>query len=194
MAVYLLYGDEANLEPQGAIEFFLYGGIWLPVDRLGELHHSMTTIRSETGFLPGDRLKFSPKERPRERVTAAQHLSAKQRVIELATRLGVQFAAVAAHHDVARNRTRRWRYQVDTLLLAFRDFLREDGSTGLVVLDRFDELSPTLRRDFREESSLRPEGSMTCHSTELPCWQLARYSRRMLGRWQTSSLACSATA
>jgi hypothetical protein len=50
--VYLLFGDETDHEQNGRALFFIYGGVFVPLDRAAELHSAVARIRLRHGFGP----------------------------------------------------------------------------------------------------------------------------------------------
>jgi hypothetical protein len=137
MPTYLLYTDETNVEPDQEAEFFIYGGVYFPVERLADLHERIESIRHDAGFLPGDDFKFNTRSRPAT-VSIADHTNAKNQVLLACADLDVRFVACVILHSISTERTRRWSYQADMVLLAFDTVLHNEAATGLVVFDRAD--------------------------------------------------------
>jgi hypothetical protein len=135
VAGYILYGDETNAEPGEHVEFFIYGGVWLPIERLPDLDKAVAAIRKEAGYEPGDILKFDTRSRP-DRVSRAEHTAAKQAVLQAAFDLGLRFCAVVVLHDIAWDPEWRWSLQADELLQTFDSFLVRHDGVGVVVMDR----------------------------------------------------------
>jgi hypothetical protein len=135
VSAFILYTDETNAEPGENVEFFIYGGVWLPVDRLPDLDAAVAAIRNDAGFEPGDFLKFDTRSRP-DGVDRAQHLTAKQAVLRASFDVGLRFCAVVVLHDIAWDPEWRWAMQADELLQAFDTFLARHSGVGIVVMDR----------------------------------------------------------
>lgn len=136
--MHLMYGDEADHEQDRGQKFFVYGAVFVDVDRAPALHTAIDALRRDKHFAPGDSLKFATNSRP-EQVTRADHTEAKRRVIELAAEHGVEFCAYVILHELARNKTHEELVQwgANTLLGKFNQYCRErPNSHGLVMFDR----------------------------------------------------------
>jgi hypothetical protein len=135
LTAYILYTDETNAEPGERIEFFIYGGVWLPVERLPDLDKAVAEIREEAAYEPGDILKFDTRSRP-DRVSRSQHTAAKQAILQAGFNVGLRFCAVLVLHDIAWDPDWRWALQADELLQTFDKFLARHDGVGVVVMDR----------------------------------------------------------
>ena len=135
--MYLLFGDETDREQGGRAPFFIYGGIFVPLDRAAELHSAVERIRLRHRFQAGDSLKFSGAELP-ERISRDLHRGAKRQVLEAASEAGVLFCAQLVSHEVARGRPQATlvEWGANTVLGAFNLFLAEQRDRGIAVLDR----------------------------------------------------------
>ena len=135
--MYLLMTDETNLEPGERSRFFMYGGLIVPLEQLPALHADISNVRVEYGYAPGDKLKFSSNDRP-EGVSPEARSEAKDAVIDACKEHGVQFVVDLVLHDIARNKAREdlVGYGVNSVLMAFHRFLRENNSAGIVAVDR----------------------------------------------------------
>jgi hypothetical protein len=146
---YVLYTDETNDQPKEAVEFFIYGGAWVPADALPDLDRAIGSIRKDAGLKPGDVLKFDSRSRPKY-VPAAAHTDAKKRVLGAAYRAGVMFSAAAVLHTIAKRSDWKWQIQADEVLMAFSRFLSENDGAGIVIMDRtatiFDYLQEKSQR------------------------------------------------
>jgi hypothetical protein len=143
VSTYILYADETNAEPGERVEFFIYGGVWLPVERLPDLDKAIADIRSDTGYSPGDFLKFDTHSRPKQ-VGREQQTAAKEAVLQACFDVGVRFSAVVVLHGIAQDPEWRWAVQADDLLQAFDKFLARHEGVGVVVMDRKDKIHDYL--------------------------------------------------
>ena len=135
--LYLLFTDETNQQPSQKSKFFIYGGVFIPADKLEELHILIEQVRQNNGFLPGDEFKFDTRSRPK-RVTREQLTIAKNAVLEGSAQLGVRFTACLVLHQIARkdSKEKLIRQGANTVLSAFHRFLEEKNTTGICMMDR----------------------------------------------------------
>lgn len=143
MSAYILYTDETNAEPGEHVEFFIYGGVWLPIEGLPDLDKAVADIRQATGYRPGDVLKFDTHSRPKQ-VGRAQQTAAKEAVLQASFDAGLRFSAVVVLHDIAHDPEWRWMVQADDLLRAFDKFLARHEGVGVVVMDRKERIHDYL--------------------------------------------------
>jgi len=135
--MYVLLTDETNMQPSANCEFFIYGGIFFPVDKLTELNSRVRAIRNEAGYRTGDTFKFDTRARPeyveREAVNAA-----KAQVLELCAELGVQFIAHLILHQIVERQPQDQRvlWAADYVIARYNKFLREEAeSHGICIVD-----------------------------------------------------------
>lgn len=134
---YLLFTDETNNQAAKRAKFFIYGGIFFPVEHLTDIHTLVEDIREEYGFQPGDDLKFDTRSRP-EYVTSAQHKEAKREVLVGCAEIGVRFIAYMVLHELARGRNieELITWGGNTVIGTFSRFLGQEDDNGIVVVDR----------------------------------------------------------
>lgn len=132
--MYLLLTDESNLEPSKEAEFFVIGGLFLPMETLKPLHDGISEIRAAGGYRPKDELKFGSRSRPRH-VSVEASNRAKSGVVALCQRLGCRFIAYAILHKIATRKQERVLWGLDAVLAAFDHFLYATSETGVVLCD-----------------------------------------------------------
>ncbi len=134
---YLLYSDETNKEQSKTSKFFIYGVIFMPLERLFELHTMVNQVRKEYGFKRKDVFKFDTNSKPKY-ITSEIHRLAKDAVLIGSATLGLKFVANVVLHEIARRKstdeTIRW--GANTILRAFQQFLNEKDALGICVVDR----------------------------------------------------------
>jgi hypothetical protein len=135
--MYILFTDETNMPQDPGAKFFVYGGLFFPVERLVDLHEGIERIRRESGYRAGDELKFQTNARP-DWVSVEQAREAKSRVVKQCIDLECQFIVYIVLHAIARNRTHdelvRW--GADHVFGKFNYFLALVGDHGIVAVDR----------------------------------------------------------
>lgn len=133
-----MWCDETNKDQTDRQQFFIYGGLIVPGNRLAALHDRIAAIRTEAGYLPTDSLKFGTKARPKQ-VPIADWTDAKAQVIRACRDVGASFMAVLIHHHIAAGSADKivdW--QFNTLLTRFdRNYLdSKHDDVGMVMMDR----------------------------------------------------------
>ena len=131
----VLLVDESNNEPTSTIEFFVLGGLAIEVDKLWQLDREILRIRSESGFEPGDLLKFQKQSRP-EQVDVESWNAAKGQVLDAASDVGSLLFVCLIHHKIATDREKRVRWQFDHVVRAFHQILVTLKRPGIVIADR----------------------------------------------------------
>jgi hypothetical protein len=134
--MYLLVGDETNMQPSKGVTFFVYGGIFFPVEVLCEMDAGVSAIRQATGFTSEDELKFATPTRP-ARVSPSQHTEAKRRVVDLCVDLGVKFIVHVIHHGIIKNQDidQQVQWAADYVFSRFNLFLCGAEEHGLCIVD-----------------------------------------------------------
>jgi hypothetical protein len=128
--------DETNLEPGQDAEFFIYGGLFFPIDVHVKLNSEIDAVRRQAGYRADDRLKFDTRVRP-EHVTVEAATEAKKQVVSLCLQLGARFIVYVIHHELARTETRDNRvcFGCNSVLARFQKFLRGENEYGIVLAD-----------------------------------------------------------
>ena len=136
--MYILFTDETNLRASSAVKFFAYGGVFLDMSRLADLHRRIEAIRSHAGYQPGDELKFDTRARP-PHVTLDMSTEAKNQVLTAAAALNCRFIACITHHEIAKTKSEHdlVTYGANTVISGFHRFLSNVDDQGICIVDRF---------------------------------------------------------
>lgn len=158
--MYWLFTDETNKTSADG-DFFIYGGIAIPADRIAELHNSIEAIRAEFGFAATDQLKFQTASRPAT-MTIETWRKAKSAVIDAALHSNCQLMAYFIHHGIAapHSDTERMHMALNALIAHYdMRFLANKESVGAVCIDRLDSSGgfDYLRDRFQKPLDL-PDG------------------------------------
>jgi hypothetical protein len=149
---YLLFTDETNQQPSDASLFFIYGGVFVPIEKLTDLHNLVEKARSDNGYRPADEFKFSPSSRP-QHVTYEQFKEAKRTVLLGCSNMGLKFSAYLTLHQIAQNRSLEEliSWGANTIIAKFDSFLEEEKTTGGCIVDRlpFDGNYQFLQQKFQ---------------------------------------------
>jgi hypothetical protein len=149
--MYLMFADETNVDPTERVQFFIYGGLVVPMESAEPLTTAIGQVRSDKAFRLHDSLKYQGSTRPRhiERDTWNE---AKSAVIEACRNHNVQFIACLVHHKIAeRQREHLIDWQLNSLLNVFsHQFLTGLEDYGVVLIDRIGrgQEYPLMREKF----------------------------------------------
>ena len=135
--MYFLFTDETNKESSGKAKFFIYGGVYVPIERMKELHDLVESIRQKAGYEPEDEFKFAPSTKP-ESVSKDRFTKAKGDLLVGCSKLGIKFSAYLVHHHIARRReiSDLVKWGANTIISVFDRFLEEEKTFGFCILDR----------------------------------------------------------
>lgn len=134
--MYILLTDETNQQPSKSAKFFIYGGIFFPIDCLRELDEGIAAIRSNAKYNPEDELKFDTNKRPKN-VTQEAAKKAKSEVIALCKRIGCKFIAhVILHKIIAKQDPAKQALRAaDYVIGRFNLFLHDVDDFGICLVD-----------------------------------------------------------
>lgn len=140
--MFALVTDETNVHPDENARFFVYGGLFFPVEILVALDEGISQIREAAGYIPGDELKFDTHSRPKQ-VTMEAATVAKNAVVELCIKLDCRFIAYVVLHAIARTRTPQElvAWGASCVLGRFNRFLTEADDFGMCLIDRLPDTS-----------------------------------------------------
>ncbi len=132
----ILFTDETNMNPGRDATFFIYGGLFLPIETIPALHDGIEQIRDQLGYGPADELKFETNSRP-EGVSVADWTPAKRDVVALCRESDCQFIAYVALHAIVQGQTQQNRvlWAADHVLGRFNRYLTEVDDIGIVAVD-----------------------------------------------------------
>ena len=134
--MYILLTDETNKEPSKDGKFFVYGGLFFPIEKLSILHNEIEQIRISAGYKSGDTFKFDTNTRP-EYVDIESATEAKRRVIDLCLRLECKFIAHIILHDIIRKQdfSEQMQKAADYVIGRYNRYLDENDFDGICVVD-----------------------------------------------------------
>lgn len=134
--MHILLTDETNQQPSSEAKFFVYGGLFFPVEKLTALHDGIESIRRSAGYRDEDELKFHTRSRP-EQVSHDAATQAKREVLALCTDAGCRFIVHLILHDIIANQEQDQQVQwaADYVIGRFNEFLREENGHGICVVD-----------------------------------------------------------
>jgi len=136
--MYLLLTDETNKEATDKVKFFIYGGLFVPSDKVAALHVGIQAARLTAGYAPSDSLKFDTNSRPKH-VSQDTATNLKREVIELCFAAGCKFSVLVLHHAIANkdNAEAKFLWSASHIIGHFNYFLLQEANDyGLVLADR----------------------------------------------------------
>jgi hypothetical protein len=141
--MYLFVGDETNREASRDAIFFVYGGIFLPIQELPALTKKIHEIRCEAGYTAKDELKADSHSRPSQ-VTNGRFIAAKEQVIDACIEHKCRFIVNITPHELIKNQNAE-KYvpmAANMVVGGFNLFLRQETTEhGICVIDRFEDRS-----------------------------------------------------
>lgn len=182
--MYALFCDETNLNRSDQAKFFIYGGVFFPVELLPKMHEMVENIRTGAGYHPTDIFKFNVAERP-QHISVETVTEAKRRVLGMCADLNVRFIAYVVHHEIAvqqgQERTVSW--AADHVIRGFHDFLEREDSYGIVVTDKL-----PFRNNWKYLSDKFQVGLTYYDRTVRRLGQIALFASTVVGASHASSV------
>ena len=135
--MYILLTDETNQRPSQDARFFVYGGVFFPIDVLADIDNRIENLRKQLGFLQADQLKFDTWSRPKQ-VEFAAWTQAKSTILDISRELGVKFVVNVIHHSIIKNQDIEQQsfWAADYVIGRFHQFLINSANeTGIVLID-----------------------------------------------------------
>lgn len=134
--MYILLTDETNQQPSKSAKFFIYGGIFFPIDCLPELDKEIAAIRRNARYNPEDELKFDTNSRP-SHVTREAATQAKSEVIALCKSIGCKFIVFVILHNIIANQdtTEHALGAANYVIGRFNLFLQDVDDFGICLVD-----------------------------------------------------------
>jgi hypothetical protein len=136
--MYLLVADETNRSASASAKFLIYGGLIVPMAALPDLSVAIEGIRSRYGYRPQDEFKFDTRSRP-DSVSPTAAKDAKKDVVAVCGQMNCRFVAQVSLHALIMHRTpeEQLEFAINTILLAFNQFLIREEAHGLCLIDNF---------------------------------------------------------
>lgn len=148
--MYTLLGDESNRTSIDG-EFFIYGGLVVETEKLGELSQGVSNLRTEYRVPIGHPLKFSLSAMP-EGWEREQFHNLRSEVLRLVTKLGGKMLIYVVLHSVARTRSAEevQRMGMNSILNRYASVLERQNTWGLAMLDQDNLIFKNIREIHRD--------------------------------------------
>lgn len=153
----ILLTDETNQQPSKAVRFFVYGGLFLPIDNLPALSTEISAIRQQLGLASTDTLKFDERSIPESIRKKDRSIvwDARKKIVTACAKQGARFVACICHHNVAEGAASGGKYltwAANEVLKQFHDHLLSKNDYGICLFDNMAIASPY--RYLREKGQL----------------------------------------
>jgi len=152
--MYLLYTDEANLDPTRS-DFFVYAGIAIQSSQAASLSQQIDKLRKKYRYEGSDLLKFNTRERPKS-LSINSHREIKREVVKACVEHKVKVFVSLILHCIATSPEDARINEINRICLSFDSFLRRENQYGLVLIDTFP--ANTLFAILREKFSVGLKG------------------------------------
>ena len=133
--MHLLYCDETNFQKLSG-DFFVYGGIVIAGAMARGLADELVSIRKNFGVKPDFQLKFNPGPGG---MSHQEFIGLKQAYMAAAVKYEVRLLINLLLHDIATSSDDARRYGINTLCFHFDCLLNRTNTSGLVLIDRFND-------------------------------------------------------
>lgn len=149
--MHLLLTDETNRTKKGDKKFFVYGGLIVPLNEMGNLNLEIEKIRKKAGYKNTDTLKFDTNARP-DNISVEEATEVKKQVVQECIKKDCRFIVHIIHHKLLKNQNPDiFTIQAaDYVIGRFNIFLREKKSSGICIMDRLskDAQFPYMKAKF----------------------------------------------
>lgn len=177
--MFVLMTDETNVQPSNNAKFFIYGGLFFPVEVLVKLDSKIQEIRDTYNYRPEDQLKFDTHSRP-DHVSFEDATRAQNEVLDACIKLNCKFIGYMILHDILKNQTfeTQFDYAINSVISSFHKFLTEANGNGICLVDRLPTKNPfgllsdkfTKGLEFPNRDSFRTEkiklfGAICCNAS-----------------------------
>ena len=133
--MYLLYSDEANLNPSDNA-FFIYGGVVINCANAKSLSEGIQKVREEKHIPDDFVLKMNPGP---ESLSNKEFIEVKQGIIQKAIENQCVLLISLIHHRVASSPEEVRRNEINRVAFNFNCLLNRYHSHGLMLIDRFSD-------------------------------------------------------
>lgn len=143
--MYTLLADESNRTRIDG-EFFIYGGIFLKTEYLGQLADGVVAVRNKYELPADAALKFSLPNKPPDMEIQKFH-DMRTDVLRLVAELSGKMIVYVVLHDLARSKSAEetQRMGMNSILNRYANFLDRNDTWGLAMIDQDNEVFKNIR-------------------------------------------------
>ena len=149
-----LYCDETNMHVRED-DFLIYGGVTIQADKFLEFSEAIDSLRQEFGVPTDFQLKFNPGP---DGMSHSDFISLKSKIVETSIAFGCEFLVYNILHQVSSSPDVARRNGINELCLNFSYILRSDESTGMILIDRFNDEGNVIDSHLRDKFSVGLRG------------------------------------
>jgi hypothetical protein len=135
--MHIIFTDETNRDYSKDYNFFVYGGLFFPIDQISVLDNKILQIRCDAGYSSCDILKFDTRSRPTN-VSKENAAQAKEKVIEACLQSNCKFIVyVISHKILTRQKPSQYiLWAADYVIGRFNYYLENEvDDIGLCIID-----------------------------------------------------------
>ena len=177
-----IYCDETNLEAKSG-DFLIYGGLTVDSETFHELSKDIWKIREKFEIERSEKIKFNPGP---EHLSHKQFIALKASLIEAAARNGCQFLVYHVLHDIAKDTDKGRRNGINEICLNFSYLLKSADTSGMVLVDRFNDEGNKIDGHLTEKFSIGLTGLP--HSPEFRLERVVGLHYSTIGQSHMTSL------
>lgn len=152
--MHLFYCDESNLEDRNG-DFLIYGGIVIDGARAHDLSKEIDRLRNKAGVKSDFRLKFNPA--PPD-LSHSEFIELKESIIGAVKDHGGILVIYLILHNIAKNPDLARRNGINSVCFHFNGILNRLDSTGIVLIDRFNDAENRVESHLRDKFSMGVTG------------------------------------
>lgn len=145
-----IYCDETNMEARSG-DFLIYGGLTIDHNEYQGLTEEIWGIRDRYKIDRSMKIKFNPGPKHLEH---QDFISFKTELIRAAQRFNCKFLVYHVLHDLAKDADLGRRNGINEICLNFSYLLKKYDTSGMVLLDRFNDAGNKIEGHLSEKFSL----------------------------------------
>lgn len=178
----IIYCDESNLDARSG-DFLLYGGLTIDADLYWSLSEQIWSLRRKYNIPQDAALKYLPAPKGLDNLT---YMEFKKDCIRACIDFGCYFLVYQTLHDVAKDTDEARRNGINELCLNFSYFLEKENTSGLILIDRFNDEGNKIDGHLARKFSVGLEGLP--YSGTYPLKRVVGLHYSAIGQSQMSSL------
>lgn len=135
--MYLLIADETNQQCSVDAQFFVYGALFFPIEKLPNIDEGIRNIRNKFGYRSNDVFKFDTRSRP-DHISIPQCTEAKSAILDLCREMDCKFIVHVILHEIMRHQPFdvKCYWAADYVFGRFNTFLtNETRDCGICIID-----------------------------------------------------------
>lgn len=148
--MHLLYCDESNLQERKG-DFLIYGGLMVDSEQALALSQAIDDLRARHRVPDDYRFKFNPGP---DGLDHFEFIALKEEALRIALHHGARMLAYVILHDIASSSDEARRNGINTVCFHFDCILSRLKSSGIVLIDRFNDEGNAIEAHLREKFTI----------------------------------------